>query len=117
MNTDYRFYVDSYGGNEISEEAWIRLSQRSERWLKHFTFDRIPDEWNGQEWENQAKSAVCQMAEIIQAEEKRSGKTSENTDGYSVSYDTSITENARLYKVAYVYLGNTGMMDFGDDCE
>ena len=32
MNTDYRFYVDSYGGNEISEEAWIRLSQRSEQW-------------------------------------------------------------------------------------
>ena len=57
------------------------------------------------------------MAEIIQAEDKRAGKTSENTNGYSVSFDTSITENAKLYKVAYVYLGNTGLMDFGGDCE
>lgn len=117
MNTDYIFYVDSYGGEKVSEKDWDRLSQISEQWLRHFTFDRIPDDWEGNQWEKQAKNAVCQMAEIIQEEEKRIGKTSENTDGYSVSYDASVTENARLYKAAYIYLGHTGMMDFGGDYE
>ena len=49
------------------------------------------------------------------AEENRAGKTSENTDGYSVSFDTSQSVDSLLYKIAYVYLGSTGLMDFGVD--
>lgn len=117
MNTDYQFYVESYHGNIISEDDFPRLSQGAEQWIRHFTFGRIPESWEGETWESQAMMAVCRMAEVILREEKRYGKTSENTDGYAISFDTSVNENAKLYGIAYVYLGFTGLMDFGCDDE
>lgn len=117
MQTEYRFYADTYGGTNISEAAWKRLSQKAVQRLQEFTFGRLPEEWAGQTWENKAKCAVCEMAEIIQADERRGGKTAENTDGYAVSYETADTFKSQLYEVAYVYLGNTGLMYFGDDEE
>ena len=48
-------------------------------------------------------------------QEERQGKTSENTDGYSVTFETEEQLNGKLYDIAYVYLGHTGMMNFGVD--
>ena len=53
----------------------------------------------------------------MQADEKRDGKTSENTDGYSVSYDTGESLGSMLYDVVNVYLGNTGLLYAGVDAE
>ena len=55
------------------------------------------------------------MSEILYADEKRDGKTSENTDGYSVSYDTGKSLDGMLYDVARVYLGDTGLLYAGVD--
>lgn len=115
MSVEYKFYTDTYGGTNISEADWKRLSQKVIQRLRQFTFDRLPDDWTGDPWENQANCAVCEMAELIQADEKRSGKTSENTDGYSVSYDTGKSLSGMLYDVAKVYLGNTGLLYAGVD--
>lgn len=117
MQVDYKSYSETYGGKKIPEDDWKRLSQKAGQRLNHFTFGRLPDRWEGEPWEECARFAVCEMAEILFDEERRSGKTSENTDGYSVSFDTSVSVTANLYEIAYSYLGNTGLMDFGVDEE
>lgn len=113
MQVEYSFYTDTYGGTDISEMGWKRLSQKAVQRLRGYTFDRLPDDWSGQPWENQAKCAVCEMAEIIEKNERRAGKTSENTDGYSVSYETGASLENSLRYVALTYLGNTGLMYLG----
>lgn len=117
MQVEYGFYTNTYGGVNISETAWKRLSQKALQRLQVFTFGRIPEEWSGQTWENKAKCAVCEMAEILLADEKKNGKTSENTDGYAVSYESANSTDSHLRNVAYVYLGDTGLMYLGDDDE
>ena len=117
MKVDYSFYTDTYGGKRISQNDWLRISQKAEQRLDSFTFGRCSGDWEGETWCNQAKCAVCEMAEIIQADEKRGGKTSENTDGYSVSYDTGESLGSMLYDVVNVYLGNTGLLYAGVDAE
>lgn len=115
MHVDYGFYAETYGGGNVPESAWQRLEMKAVSRLEHYTFGRMPNDWAGTEWENKAKCAVCEMAEIMYADGKRDGKTSESTDGYSVSYDTKDSVSGQLYGVAYVYLGSTGLMDFGVD--
>lgn len=117
MPVRYDFYVNSYGGTNLSEQNWNRLSQKAGQRLLHFTFGSLPDNWEGQPWENQAKCAVCEMAEFLLLQEKRQGKTSENTDGYSVSYDTEKELDKKLYDIACVYLEHTGFMNFGVGAE
>lgn len=47
--------------------------------------------------------------------EERDGKTSENNDGYSVSYDIGKSLDAMLYEIAEIYLINTGLMSLAVD--
>lgn len=116
MLIEYAFYTDGYGGKRISGTDWNRLSQKAYHRLQQFTFGRLPDEWSGEPWEKQAKYAICEMAEALYLEEQRDGKASENTDGYSVTYSAASSgDSTGLYDIACVYLGNTGMMDFGVD--
>ena len=113
MKVEYSFYTDTYGGKRIPQNDWLRISQKAEQRLDSFTFGRCSGDWEGETWCNQAKCAVCEMAEIIQADEKRGGKKSENTDGYSVSYDTGKSLGSTLYDVVRVYLGDTGLLYAG----
>lgn len=115
MQITYAFYVETYGGTHLPERDWKRVSQKALQRLELFTFGDLPENWEGQPWENQAKCAICEMAEFLLLQEKRQGKTSENTDGYSVSYEANQETGGKLYEIAYAYLGNTGMMDFGVD--
>lgn len=101
----YEFYTDNFGGASIPESAWMRLSIKAETKLKKYTFNRI------KELDNVMKCAICDMAEYIFDYESRKGKTSENTDGYSVSYDTSESYESKMYEIASDYLLNTGLMD------
>lgn len=114
MTVDYKFYTESYGGTELTESVWKRLSGKAAQRLSHFTFDRIPKDWEDMPWSNQAKCAVCEMAEFLLMQEKGNGKTSENTDGYSISYSSDAESDGKLYEIVHVYLGNTGLMDFGE---
>lgn len=115
MQIQYAFYMETYGGTQLPEHDWERLSQKALQRLKQFTFGRIPENWEGQPWENQAKCAVCEMAELIDLQETRQGKTREEVDGYSVTFAIEKEQDRKLYDVAYIYLGHTGMMDFGVD--
>ena len=55
------------------------------------------------------------MCDCAYKYDQRDGKTSENNDGYSVSYDTSKPLNVMLYEIAEVYLINTGLMSLAVD--
>lgn len=113
MKVEYEYYTEIYGGTQILEKDWLRISQKAEQRLNSYTFGRLPDEWEGESWCDRAKCAVCEMTEILYADEKRSGKSSENTDGYSVSYDTEKSLGSTLYDVVRVYLGDTGLLYAG----
>ena len=115
MKVEYSFYTDSYGGNRISQDDWKRISQKAEQRLDSYTFGRCSGDWEEEAWCSRAKCAVCEMTEILYADENRNGKTSENTDGYSVSYDTGKTLDSMLCDVVRVYLGNTGLLYAGVD--
>lgn len=116
MEVDYTFYVDTYGGSRIPESSWDRITQKAVQRLNAFTFGRCAEDCEEEPWCNSAKCAVCEMAEILLTDEKRDGKTSENNDGYSVSFDTSRPLSSLLYDVVKVYLGNTGLLYAGVKC-
>ena len=116
MKVEYAFYTDSYGGRRISPVDWTRLEIKAEQRLNGFTRGRCSGEWSGEPWEKSAKCAVCEMAELLLTDEKTAGKTSENNDGYSVSFDTTDPIDNRLYKIARVYLGSTGLLYAGVKC-
>ena len=112
----YNFYTDTYGGTDISEADWKRLSQKAEQRLRCCTFGRLPEEWSAEPWAARADCAVCEIAEQISAAEKRNGKASENTDGYSVSYESSAGSDQQIQSIAQVYLGDTGLLYLGEEC-
>lgn len=59
------------------------------------------------------------MCDCAYKYDQRDGITSENNDGYSVSFDVSRSVDSMLYRIAEVYLVNTGLMDLvvDDDYE
>lgn len=114
MNVEYLFYLNRYGGKVITEEQWKTLELKVSARLQQFTFNRLGET----EWPENAQFALCEMAEALYSLEKNAGKVSENTDGYSVTYDKTETTDAILYKIASVYLSGTELMNVGvyDDC-
>lgn len=117
MYVTYEYYQESYGGSLITENRWKLLETKMRARLNRYTFNRLQKN----QWLTQAKTALCEMCECAYKYDKRDGKTAENNDGSSVSYDTSRTLNTMLYEIAEVYLGNTGLMslvvDDADKCD
>ncbi len=70
---------------------------------------------HSENWPVQAKTALCEMCDCAYRYDRRDGKTSENNDGYSVSYDMNKTLNVMLYEIAEVYLINTGLLSLAVD--
>ena len=106
MAVEYGFYKDEYGGTIIAEADWFRLERKAEARLQEFTFGRLTEPWC-----DSAKYALCEMAEFLSKNEEREGKSSENTDGYAVSYDLSQSAKSKLYGIAATYLLRVGLMD------
>lgn len=95
MYADYNYYVLSFAGTKIPAEEFPSLAKKAERFLDYVTQHRIT------EVTDSVKSAVCAAAEALyevnqQYENIPHGIKSENTDGYSVSYqevDAEIIQN------------------------
>lgn len=115
MNVAYEYYCDSFGGSLIPESQWKSIEVKMSARLNRYTFNRM-EEGN---WPVQAKTALCEMCDCTYKYEQREGKTSENNDGYSVSFDVSRSLDSMLYEIAEVYLANTSLMDLvvDDDYE
>lgn len=111
MNVTYEFYKESFGGSLIPENRWTSLEIKMSARLNQYTFDRMIEG----DWSAKAKTALCEMCDCAYRYDQRDGKTSENNDGYSVSYDMGKTLNVMLYEIAEVYLINTGLMSLAVD--
>ncbi len=117
MNVTYEYYQDSFGGSLIPESRWKSLEIKMSARINRYTFNRMREG----DWPIQAKTALSEMCDCAYEYEKRDGKTAENNDGYSVSYDTGKSLDAMLYEIAEIYLANTGLMswvvdDGADQC-
>ncbi len=59
----------------------------------------------------EVKLACCAIADIIYIDGQTDGIASENTDGYSVSYDkNSKSTKQKAYEAAAMYLADTGLL-------
>jgi len=120
MKVDYSFYIERFGESQVPESAWLSLELKAEKRLEHFSFGRTACDWQAKDWEQNAKCAICEMAEAMQKREVRGNIVSENNDGYSVSYQTEQTEEefeSRLYQIASTYLMPSGLLYMGADEE
>lgn len=111
MNVTYEYYQDSFGGSLIPESRWKSLEIKMSARINRYTFNRMREG----DWPIQAKTALSEMCDCAYEYEKRDGKTSENNDGWSASYDVSKSLEAMLYEIAETYLVGTGLMDLAVD--
>jgi len=120
MYADREYYWNTYKGKDISDADIDRLLARASERLDCITFSRISTVTDA------VRNACCAMAEVLSAEELQTKASdgreiaSESNDGYSVSYVNSGNAEAhdqllerRLYKAAFLYLSQTGLMDYG----
>lgn len=119
---DYAYYTGTFHGSAVTEADFSGLAIKASAFIDRLTFIRlrsaetIPDE---------AKMAVCAVAERIQTAEKsgalstNAAMKSENNDGYSISYNDLSLIRAQLYadyeEAALPYLYGTGLMYAGVD--
>lgn len=112
---DYDFYVCEYG-SEIPVDAFEKYAKEASAYIRYLTLKRS-DNFNGEE----LKYATCAVAELYFNHEKTqiNGRviTSENNDGYAVSYATSAEpEEAKrnaAYSAAKKWLSGTGLLRRG----
>lgn len=128
LYADYKFYVKSYNG-DLEEKEFEKVISRASAHIRRITFGRA-DMYSDIE---EVKLSVCAVCDVIAVDTKNRKKhggmniSSENTDGYSVSYITDQVSgesaeqalNRKIYTVAELYLGPTGLLNWGvyDDDE
>jgi len=90
---DYTFYKQDFYGSVIPDEfSFNSHIMRADAFLNRLTFGKII------EISDEVKCAACAVAEVYYNCGSRAGISSENNDGYSVSY---ITDEAALGKQLY----------------
>lgn len=116
---DYEFYADIYKG-KLEEEDFFGSIIKSTSHVRRITFGRADFYVDGDE----VKLATCAVCDVIAADEnfrkKHQGRniTSENNDGYSVSFvqEQNAGEtaeeilNRKAYKAAEMFLSPTGLL-------
>ena len=121
LYADYTFYVSEYRGN-LTDEEFDKSVIPASAYVRRITFGRADDNMEMEE----VKLAACSVCDLIANDEKvrskHSGRaiTSENTDGYSVSYESGGNgETAddllckKMYNTAALFLDPTGLLYMG----
>ena len=89
LYADYEYYTSTYKGN-LTKEEFERSITKASAYVRRITFGRADENKELDE----VKLAACAVCDLIANDEKvrskHSGRvvTSENTDGYSVSYES-----------------------------
>lgn len=119
---DYDFYASVYRG-QMKEEDFNRYIMKASAYIRKITFCRADDQT-----ENEAvKLSACAVCDVYAADEKSRAKhqgrniTSENNDGYSVSFapEQNSGETAeellerKAYKAAELFLLPEGLLNLG----
>ena len=106
---DYGFYKSAFGGSLIPPELFNRFMLKAKAYFSTATNNRIVPP----EYEEKASFALCEIAEVFMRLSTRNGVKSENTDGYSVSYDDSALK-LELYEILNLYLGDSDLLFKGE---
>lgn len=121
LYADYEYYTTTYKGS-LSKEEFEKFIMKSSAYVRRITFGRADDNIEMEE----VRLAACAVCDLIANDEKvrskHSGRvvTSENTDGYSVSYESGGNgETAddllhkKMYNTAALFLDPTGLLCMG----
>lgn len=121
LYADYTFYVSEYRGN-LTDEEFDKSVIPASAYVRRITFGRADDNMEMEE----VKLATCAVCELLANDEKARSKhlgravTSENTDGYSVSYESGGNgETAddlltrKIFNTLELYLMPTGLLYMG----
>lgn len=121
LYTDYEYYASTYKGSLVKEE-FEKSIMKASAYVRRITFGRADDNMEMEE----VKLATCAVCELLANDEKvrskHSGRavTSENTDGYSVSYESGGNgETAddllckKMHNTAALFLDPTGLLYMG----
>ena len=89
LYADYEYYTTTYKGS-LSKEEFEKSIMKASAYVRRITFGRADDNMKMEE----VKLATCAVCELLANDEKVRSKhlgravTSENTDGYSASYES-----------------------------
>lgn len=121
LYADYEFYISTYKGN-LPKEEFEKSIMKASAYVRRITFGRADDNMEMEE----VKLAACSVCDLIANDEKvrskHSGRvvTSENTDGYSVSYESGGNEGTadellgrKISDTLELYLMPTGLLYMG----
>ena len=121
LYADYEYYPTTYKGS-LSQEEFEKSIMKSSAYVRRITFGRADENKELDE----VKLAACAVCDLIANDEKvrskHSGRvvTSENTDGYSVSYESGGNgETAddllgrKIFDTLELYLMPTGLLYMG----
>lgn len=121
LYADYEYYISTYKGN-LAEEEFEKSIMKASAYVRRITFGRADDNMELEE----VKLAACAVCDLIANDEKVRGKhsgraiTSENTDGYSVTYESGGNgETAddllckKMHNTAALFLDPTGLLYMG----
>lgn len=121
LYADYEFYTTTYKGN-LPKEEFEKSIMKASAYVRRITFGRADDNMELEE----VKLTTCAVCELLANDEKvrnkHSGRavTSENTDGYSVSYESGGNgETAddllckKMHNTAALFLDPTGLLYMG----
>ena len=117
----YAYYISTYRGN-LTEEEFEKSIVQATAYVRRITFGRAEQNMELDE----VKLATCAICDLLANDEKarsqHSGRTvvSENTDGYSVTYESGRNGDTaddlltrKIYKAAELYLEPTGLLYAG----
>lgn len=97
---DFAYYQETFCGGLIqSAEEFNSLEVRARAYVDKITFGRAAPETEA------VKNAVCACCEIYNTYGQHEGISSEDNDGYRVTYISNQRQmNNRLYQAAMLYL-------------
>jgi hypothetical protein len=114
LYADYDYYQSTYHGTLISAADWPQYERDASAFIDRITFGRLRHGWDVTP---DVQNAVCAVAEKLQLLDtattqaqiaSAAGISSENTDGYSVSYkspaEAQQAHNAALLDAASLWL-------------
>lgn len=121
LYADYEYYISAYKGN-LAEEEFEKSIMKASAYVRRVTFGRADDNMEMEE----VKLATCSVCELLANDEKVRSKhlgravTSENTDGYSVSYESGGNGKTadellgrKIFDTLELYLMPTGLLYMG----
>jgi hypothetical protein len=104
---DEVFYTEVYCNmqdGKIPPEAFPFWARKAETMLNRITCGNITEPTEA------VKLCVCEIAELMYADEKAGNISSENNDGYSVAYVKQKPQPVRICDIVRTYLAGTGLL-------